>query len=111
MRVAELIDAIRQVRAGDVVIDPTIQAGILAQQAPPPAPTAHTAREPDILTLLAAGKTYAEIGTAFIVSVRTIDWHARQLRARLALPNHAALVAYAVRELAATASGPKGAPE
>jgi DNA-binding NarL/FixJ family response regulator len=105
VRVAELIAAIRRVRAGDIVIDAAIQAGILAQQAPPPDPTAHTARERDILTLLAAGKTYAEIGTALVVSVRTIDWHARQLRARLALPNHAALVAYAVRTLAETASG------
>jgi len=57
-----------------------------------------TARERDVLRLIAEGKRTKEIAGSFGVSAKTIESHRRQIMEKLRLFSVAALVKYAIRE-------------
>ena len=54
-----------------------------------------TARQTEILTLLAQGMTYAQIGAALYLSEPTVRYHLAQIMERLHLQNRAQVIAYA----------------
>lgn len=56
-----------------------------------------TARELEIVQLLASGLKAREIGQRLFLSPRTVEKHEEKIRTKLDLPNRAALVAWAVR--------------
>ena len=56
-----------------------------------------TARELEVLLLLASGKTNKEIGAALFVSERTIDRHVSNMFTKLDVPTRAAATAWAYR--------------
>lgn len=69
-----------------------------------PAPLAETAlsaeltpRQRQILTLVAEGQTYKEVGAAMYISENTVKYHMGEIVARLHLKNRAQAVAYALR--------------
>jgi len=56
-----------------------------------------TAREIDIVKLLAQGKSNKEIATALFISVRTVETHRRTIHRKLGFNSLAELVRYAIR--------------
>ncbi|GAA0898016.1 response regulator [Virgisporangium aurantiacum] len=88
-----LFDAVRVVSAGDALLAPTITRRLIAQFARmrPSAPagagllTALTPRETDVLRLIAAGLSNAEIAVRLSVSEETIKTHVSRVLAKLDL--------------------------
>jgi DNA-binding NarL/FixJ family response regulator len=56
-----------------------------------------TARQIEILTLVAQGLTYKAVGEALCLSERTVKYHMGEILERLHLKNRAEAIAYAVR--------------
>ncbi|MCK4752524.1 MAG: response regulator transcription factor [Planctomycetes bacterium] len=57
-----------------------------------------TAREREILQLIAEGKATKVIAKELYVSIKTIEWHRSQIMKKLGLQSVAELVKYAIRE-------------
>jgi DNA-binding CsgD family transcriptional regulator len=69
-----------------------------AATTPTAAPKPLTPRESEVLGLLAAGHTNAEIADKLVLSVRTIESHRANLQRKLGRPNRRELVSYALRQ-------------
>ena len=54
-----------------------------------------TPRQGEILTLVAEGSTYAQIGNALFLSEATVRYHMAHIMERLHLQNRAQVIAYA----------------
>src|SRR6185437_3512646 len=61
------------------------------------APSVLTAREREILQLLAQGKSNKEVATALYISVRTVETHRSNMMSKLNLHSMAELVRYALK--------------
>ncbi|MGN6564786.1 MAG: ATP-binding protein [Thermomicrobiales bacterium] len=74
-------------------------AARLAAAAPPPAtrPAGLSAREVEVLRLVAAGRSNREIAAALFLSERTVHAHLRHILAKTGSDNRAAAVAFALR--------------
>jgi len=57
-----------------------------------------TAREREVLQLIAEGKSTKVIALELFVSVKTVEWHRSQLMKKLRMQSVAELVKYAIRE-------------
>lgn len=95
----EFLTAIRTVAAGGQHISESAKDSLIAQlsgrKAPGAAPTL-TKRELEVLKLVAAGMTTAQIATALFISSYTAETHRRNLLQKLGLKNAAGLVRYAI---------------
>ena len=97
----EIEQAIRALAAGRTHLDPAIQQRLIdAVLAPGPArPTALpadlTAREGEILKLIAAGLSNAEIAAALVVSAATVKTHVNHIFAKTGARDRAQAVRYA----------------
>lgn len=89
----ELVIAVRSVLRGDTYLHPSLGAR-LATLADRPGDL--TEREVQVLRLLAAGNTNAEIGRQLFVSLRTVESHRSQIRAKLNLETRADLSRWAL---------------
>ncbi|MFJ2648043.1 response regulator [Streptomyces sp. NPDC087420] len=91
----ELLGAARQVGAGDTYVQPSLGAR-LAVTGPDLPGTGHdgalTAREVEVLSLLAQGHTNQEIAWHEHVSVRTVETHRARIREKLGAETKADLV-------------------
>jgi DNA-binding NarL/FixJ family response regulator len=96
---ADLVRAIREVAGGSVYLSPGISAAVAeAIRSPvPPAEEALTAREREVLQLVAEGKTTKEIAGILGVSVKTADAHRTRLMQKLDIHDIAGLTRYAIR--------------
>jgi len=105
---AEQIEAaIRAVHAGQTHLDPLVQERLVAAVTGPPpeqaAARAHplpaglTAREAEVLTLLAAGLSNAEIAQRLFVSNATVKTHINRIFAKTGARDRAQAVRYAYR--------------
>lgn len=86
----ELLQALRRVQQGEVALHPAIAMKVLMevkQPKPDATDTLLTAREKEVLSLLALGMTNAEIADQLGVSVRTITAHVRAILDKLHLAN------------------------
>jgi DNA-binding NarL/FixJ family response regulator len=102
--VEELVGAVRAVAAGDAQLSPTVTKRLLDQVARR-LPTAVdrdssamellTAREREVLRLLAVGMTNAEIGEALVVSEPTVKTHVSSVLQKLGLRDRVQAVIYA----------------
>ena len=97
---SELVSAIGVVRRGDLYVDPAMLRSVLgdlaASRPPSPSPTeVLTAREKDVLRLIAEGYTNPQIGTELGISVRTVEGHRANLLEKLDLHSRVELVRYA----------------
>jgi DNA-binding NarL/FixJ family response regulator len=100
----DLIAAVRRVAAGDALLAPSVTMRLIEAFARRPAaalpsPTrlaSLTARERDILLLLARGQTNAEVAAALFVSEATVKTHVGHLLAKLGLRDRvqAVILAY-----------------
>jgi DNA-binding NarL/FixJ family response regulator len=98
----ELISAIRVAARGDALIDPSITQRLVARFtssiAPPPsAPGLEllTPREREVLLLVAAARTNAEIAAALHVGDETVKTHVSRILAKLGLRDRVHAVVYA----------------
>jgi DNA-binding NarL/FixJ family response regulator len=111
------LEMVGQVAAGGAALPPELAARLLdefARQARRTAPSAGepdengsgapaagaahdelTARQVEVLTLLAQGMTYAQIGATLYLSEATVRYHLVQLMERLHLQNRGQVIAYA----------------
>ena len=95
----DLLRAIRAVAQGDGFLSPEVSATILEdyqQQAVDPMDLL-TAREREVLQLLAEGKVAKEIATALDVSVYTVDAHRGRIMKKLGLHSSTEIVRFAMR--------------
>ncbi|HEX4257848.1 MAG TPA: response regulator transcription factor, partial [Streptosporangiaceae bacterium] len=89
----DLIAAVRAAAAGDALLAPSVTRQLIeafARRPPEAAPSpsrlaSMTAREKDVLLLLARGRSNAEIATALFVSEATVKTHVGNLLAKLGL--------------------------
>ena len=94
-----LLEAIREVCRGGVYLSPSVSGvvvqGYLAKSEAPLDPL--TARERQVLQLIAEGKTTKEVAGILGVSVKTGESHRTSLMSKLDLHSTAELVRYAIR--------------
>lgn len=97
---ADLVRAIHEVASGSVYLSPGISTVVAeAIRSPVPLPEdALTAREREVLQLVAEGKTTKEISAILGVSVKTADAHRTRLMQKLDIHDIAGLTRYAIRQ-------------
>jgi DNA-binding NarL/FixJ family response regulator len=97
----ELIDAIRRVRDGDAVFSPRLAGFVLdafatvLPVAPDPELDQLTAREKEVLRLIARGYTYKEVAARLHVSVKTVETHVSAVLRKLQLSSRHELTVWA----------------
>lgn len=91
----EFVRALRVVAAGGRYLTPEVGAS-LAQDGYGDRRGALSAREHDVLRLLALGHTNHEIARELVVSIRTVEGHRAHLMAKLGLASRAELVQHAL---------------
>jgi DNA-binding NarL/FixJ family response regulator len=101
---ADLLAAVRAAAAGDALLAPSVTRRLIeafARRPPETSPSPSqlasvTARERDVLMLLARGRSNAEIATALFVSEATVKTHVGSLLAKLGLRDRvqAVILAY-----------------
>jgi DNA-binding NarL/FixJ family response regulator len=82
---AVLIAAVRRVHAGEVVVDPTLVDALLATAAVPAALAVLSAREREVLALMAEGLTDRGIAERLTLSSRTVGTHVQHIFDRLGI--------------------------
>ncbi len=98
---AEIGRAVQAAAAGQAVLDPGVQQrlALAAARAPAPAPPDGkgdlTARESQVLRLIAAGKSNREIARALFVSEATVKTHVNRIFAKTGSRDRAHAVSYA----------------
>jgi DNA-binding NarL/FixJ family response regulator len=97
---AELEAAIRQVHAGGVLLDPSVVGSLMAEVAraePVPGVDELTARERQVLALLAQGRSNRELAAELYVSEKTVKTHVSSILAKLRLTDRTQAALFAVR--------------
>jgi len=91
----ELAAAIRSVASGEGFVEPSLGARLVVDNSQT-ALDALSARERDVLQLLALGYTNQEIATRLFISVRTVDTHRAHIMLKLGLETRAELVMFSL---------------
>ncbi|MGX5656347.1 response regulator [Geodermatophilus nigrescens] len=104
----DLVSAVQRVADGDVVFSPRLAGFVLdafaasSPSAPQPEDPATdpgldllSAREREVMQLLARGYTYREIGSRLFISVKTVESHASNVLRKLQLSNRNELTRWA----------------
>lgn len=99
---AELVDAIERVHAGDAVFSPFLAGVVLDAFATVPDGALPddfdqlTARERDVLRLIARGYAYKEIARELSIAVKTVETHVSAVLRKLQLTNRYELTRWAI---------------
>lgn len=103
---ADLVDAVRRVHGGEPVFTPSLAGlvldefrrvtseGATARSAEPQL----TARENEVLKLVAKGYTYREIGEKLFISTKTVQNHVQNILTKLQLRKRYELMRYAIQK-------------
>jgi DNA-binding NarL/FixJ family response regulator len=97
----ELVLAVRAALEGRTFITPALAAEVLqsfreSPKAKDPV-AALTARQREVLQLLAEGKSSKEIGSLLSISARTVEFHKYQMMETLGTENSAELIGFAIK--------------
>ena len=84
--VAEFTDAIVRIAAGGTALDPEVVSGLLNASRHASALSALTAREHDVLALMAEGRSNNAIADRIFVSERAVEKHISNIFTKLGLP-------------------------
>jgi DNA-binding NarL/FixJ family response regulator len=112
--IEELLRAVRAVAAGDAQLSPAVTKRLLDQVARRLPPSVEhdqsalaqlTNRETEVLRLIAAGMSNAEIGQALVVSEPTVKTHVSSVLQKLGLRDRVQAVIYAYENGLVTPSG------
>lgn len=97
----DLLDAIRQVRRGEVSLHPTIARKVLRELSQPAAQNQEvdplTERELEVLKLIARGLSNDEMATQLIISEATVRNHVSNILSKLHLASRTQAALYALR--------------
>jgi two-component system, NarL family, response regulator NreC len=98
---SELINAIHAVGRGDLYVHSPMTRALLEKalnplQSSSTNPPALTQREEQILRLIAKGYTNNQVGDELFISIRTVEFHRRNIMDKLGVDNRVELVKYAV---------------
>jgi DNA-binding NarL/FixJ family response regulator len=85
-RVAEFLDALDRVAGGAAVLDPQVMAQVLAGQRRNDTLGALTARERELLALMAEGHSNTAIAQRLVLSASGVEKHIGNVFAKLGLP-------------------------
>jgi DNA-binding NarL/FixJ family response regulator len=88
----ELREALQSVRRGEVFVSRKLRRAVQREVPLPP-----TARQREILRLIASGMTSRQIAQALAIALKTVESHRLHLMRRLDIHDVAGLVRYAVR--------------
>jgi DNA-binding NarL/FixJ family response regulator len=91
----EIFGAVRGAVAGRSVLSPTVASRLVQQMQRPQ--EALTARESELLSLLAEGMTNRELGKAHFISEATVKTHLGHIYAKLGVETRSAAVSVALR--------------
>ena len=100
----EISNALRAILSGQKYIAPEIAEIVLARAVTQWLSESQSqlpklsAREREVLQLVAEGKSTKEIAASLYVSIKTVETHRRHIMGRLNLPNVAQLTKFAIRE-------------
>ena len=98
----ELLKAIREVNQGQSSLHPTIARKLVREMSQPsqlpPSEEPLTAREMDVLKLVAKGMGNQEIAEELVISVQTVRTHVSNILSKLHLANRTQAALYALRE-------------
>ncbi|MGW3038282.1 LuxR C-terminal-related transcriptional regulator [Streptomyces sp. NPDC001178] len=83
--VALLVDGLRRVIEGECVIDPTIVTTLMRRPRDPSPLAGLTARELEVLALMAEGRSNVAIAAKLSMSPKTLEAHVRQILQKLNL--------------------------
>ena len=84
--VAEFTDAITRIAAGGTALDPEVVRGLLNASRHASALGTLTAREHDVLALMAEGRSNSAIADRIVVSERAVEKHISNIFTKLGLP-------------------------
>ena len=111
----ELVRAIRQVHAGQVILHPLIAQKLLTEVSTPseapPTPEPITEREMDVLKLIARGLSNQEIAETLVISVATVYTHVSNILGKLHLASRTQAALYALRAGLVSLDEPTGTEE
>jgi DNA-binding NarL/FixJ family response regulator len=96
---AEVADAVTRVRAGEPVFSPSLAALVLGEfrrMSSAATEPGLTARETEVLKLVAKGYTYREIADKLVISVKTVQNHVQNILTKLQLSKRYELMRYAI---------------
>ncbi|MDA8061667.1 MAG: response regulator transcription factor [Actinomycetota bacterium] len=99
----QIARAIHAAAAGQAVLDPTVQARLVAAAAPTPPhpissgplPDGLSPREAEVLALIASGATNNQIAETLVISPSTVKTHINNIFAKTGVPDRAQAVTYA----------------
>lgn len=99
----ELVDAVRRVAAGDSVFTPGLAGLVLGEfrrmQRPETPPGEQlSARETEVLKLVAKGMSYKQIAERLVLSHRTVQNHVQNTLRKLQMHNRVELTRYAIEQ-------------
>jgi two-component system, NarL family, response regulator NreC len=97
---ADLFVGIRAVARGEMYMQPSLGVTVAREQEAKVGPDGHvegrlTAKEEEVLSLVAVGHTNAEVARVMSVSLRTIETHRARIQVKLGHPTRAQLVRHA----------------
>ncbi|MUL82179.1 MULTISPECIES: response regulator transcription factor [unclassified Mycolicibacterium] len=84
--VADFLDAVQRVASGGTVLDPDVVAQLLVRRRRDDPLRQMTAREQDVLALMAEGRSNANIARTLVVSAGAVEKHISSIFAKLGLP-------------------------
>jgi DNA-binding NarL/FixJ family response regulator len=84
--VAEFTDAIDRVAAGGTAFDPEVVGGLLSASRHASTLATLTARERDVLSLMAEGRSNSAIAARLVVTERAVEKHISNIFSKLGLP-------------------------
>ena len=99
---AELVDAIKRTAEGDAVFSPRLAGFVLdafrsGEAAADPELDTLTAREREVLQLIAEGRSSVEVAELLSISARTVDTHRQNIMSKLGIRSVARLTRFAIR--------------
>ncbi len=100
---SELTDAIQQVMAGRYAFSPTLAQSLLgcevsSDQSPAGFFAELTPRQREVLQLVGEGRSAKQIAELLSISVKTVEFHKKQLMLELRLHSSAELIRYALEQ-------------
>ena len=98
--VTEVLESIRAAARGESLLDPIVAARVLQELRSPTRPDAGqlTAREGEVLALIARGLRNKEIATRLYIGEETVKTHVSNILAKLHLVDRTQAAIYALRQ-------------